>query len=62
MPAEIFQTFLLHASEAGEPVTVKMVALTPAPAPDLEGVLTFQTKLQGCTHIFIGKCVSPPSR
>ena len=44
------------------PVTVKMEVLTPAPAPDLEGVLTFQTKLQGCTHIFIGKCVSPPSR
>ena len=29
---------------------------------DIESVLTFQTKLQGCTHIFLGKCVSPPSR
>ena len=25
---------------------------------DLEAVLTFQSKIQGCTHIFSGKCVT----
>ena len=63
VPRHIFEEFIAFASDSGNKGEIlecsfQTRSCIPHPVSDLEDVLTLQTKLYRCAHIFLGKLLA----